>query len=73
MTRIAAAVLIVLGVLNLNGELGRPAFADSLAVRPATGVDVTQPLAIRSSRVLGLILALEALRQVPVSPAPQKG
>jgi hypothetical protein len=72
MTRVAA-VLIVLGVLIFNGGLGRPALAETLAVRGTAGVEVAQPLAIRSGRILSLILTLEALRQVPVPVAPQKG
>ena len=73
MTRIAAAMLIVLGVLLVNGELGRPALAESLPSRPAASVEVTQPLAVRSGRVLVLLLALEALRQMPAPATAQKG
>jgi len=73
MTRIAAAMLIVLGVLLVNGELGRPALAESLPSRPAASVEVTQPLAVRSGRVLVLLLALEALRQMPAPTIAQKG
>jgi hypothetical protein len=73
MTRIAAALLIVLTGLALEGGLGRPAFADSLTVKRPPGVEITQPLAIRSGRILTLLLTLEALRQVPLPLNQQKG
>ena len=68
MHRIAAALLIVLAVLALNGGMLREAFAADLAVRApvptSAGLDAA---AIRSGKVLSLLLILEALRQTPVS------
>jgi hypothetical protein len=71
MSRIAAALLIVLAGLAINGGLLRPALADSQPVkRPWPTVDVSQPLVTRGGRVLSLLLALEALRlsQAPLDP-----
>jgi hypothetical protein len=73
MSRIAAALLIVIAMLALNGGLLRPAFAEAATAR-ATGasVEVSQPTIIRSGRVLGLLMALEALRQSQLQLGPQK-
>jgi hypothetical protein len=71
MSRIAAAILIVIAMLALNGGLLRPAFADA-ARAPAASVEISQPVVVRSGRVLNLLLALEALRQSQVSVGPQK-
>ena len=68
MRRIAAALLIVVAVLALNGGMLREALAVELAVQapvPASaGLDAA---ALRSGKVLSLLLILEALRQTPVS------
>lgn len=64
MSRIAAALLIVLAGIALNGTSLRPAFAESAAARaPQPSVEIVQPLVVRSGRVLALLIALEALRQ----------
>lgn len=73
MTRLAAALLMVPCVFLLNGELARPALAESLPPRAAASVEVMQPLAVRSGRILSLLLALEALRQVGAPSSAQKG
>lgn len=39
---------------------------------PFPGADVQQPLAIRSARVLSLLLVLETLRQAEAGPAGRK-
>lgn len=69
MSRIAAALLIVVCLLASNGGLLRPAFADTVAVKlPPPSVEVNQPLVVRSGRIMMLLMTLEALRlsQPPV-------
>lgn len=73
MHRIAAALLIAVAVLALNGGTPRQAFAGEAVLRlPAPRIEIVQPVAIRSAKVLSLLLILEALRQAPVSLDPQK-
>jgi hypothetical protein len=64
MTRIAAAMLIAVAVLALNGGMLREAFARD--------AQVPKPVATTTSRALGLLMVLEALRQEPVPLTPQK-
>lgn len=73
MHRIAASLLIVCAVPALNTGMIRQAFAEQPMARPAVpAVDIVQPLAVRSGRVMTLLLVLEALRQLPVSSSVQK-
>jgi hypothetical protein len=73
MHRIAASLLIVAAVLALNGGMLREAFAGEPAWRlPPPKTDVLQTVAVRSGKVLSLLLILEALRQAPISLDPQK-
>jgi hypothetical protein len=73
MSRIAAALLIVIAMIALNGGLLRPAFAESAARGPVASVEVIQPVVVRRGRgVVSLLLALEALRQSQIQVAPQK-
>lgn len=74
MHRIATALLITAAVLALNGGMLREAFAEQAAARlPAPRLDTVQPIAVRSAKVLSLLLILEALRQNPVSLDQPKG
>lgn len=73
MHRIAAALLIVAAVFALNGGMLREAFAKDMGVQPITKADVAQPIETRSTRVLSLILALQALQAQPTVLTPQKG
>lgn len=64
MTRIAAALLIVLTTLGVEGGTFRPAFAESLPpAPPRVTIDAVQPVAVRSGRVLALLIVLEAVRR----------
>jgi hypothetical protein len=71
MSRIAAALLIVVAGLAFNGGLLRPAFAEA-ARAPAPSVEISQPVVVRSGRILHLLMALEALRQSQVAVGAQK-
>jgi len=74
MSRIAAALLIVIAMLAFNGGLLRPAFAESVAARlPTPSVEVKQPVAIRSGRILTLLMTLEALRVTQPTATAGKG
>ena len=74
MHRIATALLITAAVLALNGGMLRGAFAEEMAARsPPPRLDVAQPVAARSAKVLSLLLILESLRQAPVSLDQPKG
>ena len=73
MSRIAAALLIVVVALAATDGLVHPAFADGLTARPSSGVEIAQPLVVRNGRVLALLLALEALRQLPGPAIAPKG
>ena len=67
MHRIAAALLIVLSVLALNGGMLKQAFAEeALTQGRAPGVDIRQPMTVKSAKVLSLLLILESLRHAPV-------
>ena len=68
MHRIAAALLIVLSVLALNGGLLRQALAEeAMTQRPTAIADIRQPMPVRSAKLLSLLLILESLRQAPVA------
>jgi hypothetical protein len=74
MSRIAAAVLIVVAMLAFNSGLLRPAFAESLAATlPCPTVEVKQPTVVRSGRILTLLLTLEALRVTQSGTVTGKG
>ncbi|MBI4921752.1 MAG: hypothetical protein HY834_08380 [Devosia nanyangense] len=73
MNRIAAALLITVAVLALNAGTLREAFAgEAMARLPAALPASLMPAPVRSTKVLSLLLILEALRQAPVSLDPQK-
>jgi hypothetical protein len=73
MHRIAAAMLIVVAVLALNGGMLREAFAEDAMIRiPARTVEPVQPVVVKNAKLLSLLVILESLRQVPVSLDPQK-
>lgn len=68
MHRIASAILITVAVLALNGGMLRDAFAAEY--RPAVTAartETAQPVAIRSARILSLLVVLESLRQSPAA------
>ena len=68
MHRIAAALLIVLSVLALNGGMLRQAFAEEAMTQQATAsADIPQPTPVKSTKLLSLLLILESLRQAPVA------
>jgi hypothetical protein len=72
MHRIAAALLIAAAVLALNGGMLREAFAAPAPAAPAGRVEIGQPIETRGSRILSLVLVLEALRQAGPAAADQK-
>ena len=73
MHRIAAALLITLSVLAFNGGTLRQAFAGEPMLRPpAPSAQMLQPAAARGSKLLSLLVILEALRQAPGSLDSQK-
>lgn len=73
MPRIATAMLIAAAVLALNAGMLRDVFARELAVQPpATRLEITQPLAAKSDKVLSLLLILESLRQSEIGLGAQK-
>jgi hypothetical protein len=74
MHRIAAAFVITAAVLALNGGMLREAFAEQPAARlVAAPLDGVQPIQLKSTKVLSLLVILEALRQNPVSLDQPKG
>jgi hypothetical protein len=74
MHRITAALLIVAAVFALNGGMLRDAFAKDMSVQlPPAKIGASGPLETRSTRVLNLILALQALQAEPSVLVPQKG
>ncbi len=69
MPRLAAAMLIAIAALVINGGMIRDAFAEDLSMhaklrleRPDNGLPVTEP---RGTRILSLLLALQALGNAP--------
>ena len=68
MNRIATAILIAGAVLALNGGMVRDALArETLLQLPAPSVEIAQPVAPRSAKLLSLLLVLETLRQSQLS------
>lgn len=67
MDRLALAVVVALAALVLGGQLTAPPAAGELpaATRPAGAPLATPPPGRRGIRVLGLVVALEALRAAP--------
>lgn len=66
MHRIAAAILIAVAVLAMNGGMLREAFAEEFRPAVAARAEVAQPVEARSSRLLSLLVVLESLRQEQV-------
>ncbi|MEQ1771624.1 MAG: hypothetical protein ABL879_17490 [Devosia sp.] len=73
MTRITAALLIVAAVLAFNGGWTGQALADDqgIRIRVDAKADTCPAPEPRASRVMSLMLCLEALRQVPAPTAMQ--
>lgn len=72
MHRIAIAALIAAAALVVDGDLGRPAFAEGPAVAAPAPAATLQPVASRTGKVLTLLMILEALRQSPAVLAAPK-
>ncbi|MBK8084357.1 MAG: hypothetical protein IPK28_11430 [Devosia sp.] len=77
MDRIAAALMIAIAALIINGGLVRDVLAEDLGRIPmGSSVAVSDiPVAsgLRSERVLSLLIALEALRAAPEALNRSKG
>ena len=68
MPRIAAALLIVATVFAFHAAGLSPVSAkEPTAQAPAGRADSIPPIAMRSAKVLSLLLVLESLRAAPVS------
>lgn len=71
MDRLAAAIMIALAALVMNGGLLRDVMAEEAGMRIAVarpGLEKLQTPAatgLRSERIISLLLALEALRSAP--------
>ncbi len=65
MHRIATAMLIAAAVLVLNAGMLRDVLAGEMIVQPAQ-------VEVKASKVLSLLVILEALRQAPVRLDSQK-
>ncbi|MDO8360923.1 MAG: hypothetical protein Q7T08_12925 [Devosia sp.] len=65
--------MITIAVLALNAGTLREAFAgEAMARLPVASVASLTIAPVRSTKVLSLLLILEALRQAPISLDPQK-
>ena len=69
MSRIAAAVMIAISALVMNGGLVRQVLAEDFVrtagSAPALSTTISATSGLRSERVLSLLIALEALRAAP--------
>ncbi len=69
MDRIAAALMIAIAALIINGGLVRDVLAEDLGRLPlgasVVASDIPVASGLRSERVLSLLIALEALRAAP--------
>ncbi len=73
MHRIATGLLIAAAVLVLNMGMLRDAFARDVTVNATPArVELAQPIAARSDKVLSLLLILESLRQTQLGLDGQK-
>lgn len=79
MDRLAAGIMIAIAALVMNGGLVRDALAEETGISAQTqaaaaGVTSPNPVVhgLRSERVLGLVLTLEALRAAPELPGRSK-
>jgi hypothetical protein len=70
MSRIAASLLIVVAVLAMGVVFPQLGMAAEPGLRPAGGPEVRAPVESREgSRILALLVALEALQQQKPAPA----
>ena len=70
MDRLAAAIMIALAALVMNGGMLRDVMAEETGLRimppkPEQKSQMPAPSGLRSERVLSLLLTLEALQAVP--------
>lgn len=75
MDRLLVGIIIAISALLLNGGLRGETMARELAgPPPAIATTASHPEAhgFRSETVLGLVLALEALRATPALPVPAR-
>ena len=65
MDKLAAALIVVFAALVFTGVLGTNAMARPPVAEPVVAVAAATPASPRGNRILGLLLALEALRAAP--------
>ena len=65
MDKLAAAMIVVFAALVFTGVLGTNAMARAPALEAAPAPAVTTAPSPRATRILNLLLALEALRTAP--------